>query len=80
MLNNNLQFDHELFARLYGQLVKVVIEVTAEVEAEEDDPDLVILDIDDYENEYQGHEWIDIDDTIRRNNDVIRHERKGQKK
>jgi hypothetical protein len=80
MLNNNLQFDHELFARLYGQLVKVVIEVTAEVEAEEEDPDLVILNIDNYENKYQGHEWIDIDDTIRRNNDVIRHERKGQKK
>lgn len=57
MINNNLQFDHELFRSLYNRLIK------------EEVP-----------SEYEGHEWIDIDDVIRRSNYLIRNHKKEQKK
>lgn len=51
MINNNNNFDYELFVRLYNEFLPIKLEI----------------DIDNNPHDIEGHEWIDIDEVISNN-------------
>ena len=57
---NRAQFDYELFVRLYNEFLPIKLEI----------------DIDDNPHEYEGHEWVDIDDVIENNQKMKKDKRK----